>query len=628
MSKYTENFPNLSTYDFDTIMCQLRQVCAADPSGLINVQFLSRPTTAKDIALLLHITYELFQSQVELQKQFVELYTFVKDFFENLDLQEEVNNKLEEMYQSGELSSLLANLRVYNFYGKNVPEDDAFSFIQNVFNNNDIIIFDGRTYNVSIPENDSGLVVENKTIIGNGTTLVMNKNNFERQQFLLIKDNTHILNLNLIGDRETHEFISDSTNEWGRGFVVRGKNVSLKFCTATYFTGDCFNIYDSENVVIEMCNGSFCRRNGISCGNNKNVVISNVNLDSIGTATSNAGTLPKMGIDIEPNEIPLTDTYVIKNCNITNCPGGAIGVQERANETCVIDVKIDSVKSTNCPSFLTTALFVRENENNRGNIEVNNCYSEFIGNWCFYLDRFFITKISNSEFKATGLSTACIRGSYDIYINNVKCEMDTFAQGDKTPFILILNEREDINLLKNVQVNNFESTGHYCSCVLAPYTGGSFNKVENSFINNCKCIFTGPNLGVFPEVVGVECNENYKVSKISSVPGNFIKINGAIQDIEIGDNKYIKQSSKINVSTLDAIYNNGWEFHNYDSFVILYIDDTYYCRIAKNEIIIPKQFIEQFKPLFKYGYFYLSQAEESTPDIYIINDSGNVQKIN
>ena len=109
MSKYTENFPNLSTYDFDTIMCQLKQVCGADPSGLINAQFLSRPTTAKDIALLLYITYQLFQSQVELQKQFVELYKFVKDFFENLDLQEEVNKWLDEKLTDGSLESILTN---------------------------------------------------------------------------------------------------------------------------------------------------------------------------------------------------------------------------------------------------------------------------------------------------------------------------------------------------------------------------------------------------------------------------------------------------------------------------------------------------------------------------------------
>lgn len=113
MSKYTENFPNLSTYDFDTIMCQLKQVCGADPSGLINAQFLSRPTTAKDIALLLHITYELFQSQVELQKQFVELYNFLKDYVDNLDIQKYVNEWLDEKLKDGTIEDLL-NSEVLN----------------------------------------------------------------------------------------------------------------------------------------------------------------------------------------------------------------------------------------------------------------------------------------------------------------------------------------------------------------------------------------------------------------------------------------------------------------------------------------------------------------------------------
>lgn len=110
MSKYTENFPNLSTYDFDTIMCQLRQVCGADPSGLINAQFLSRPTTAKDIAQLFYCTYYIMQGSENLQKQYVELYTFVKDFFTNLDLQEEVNNKLDIMIEDGTFENVITPL--------------------------------------------------------------------------------------------------------------------------------------------------------------------------------------------------------------------------------------------------------------------------------------------------------------------------------------------------------------------------------------------------------------------------------------------------------------------------------------------------------------------------------------
>ena len=146
MSKYTENFPNLSTYDFDTIMCQLKQVCGADQSGMINAQFLSRPTTAKDIALLLHITYELFQTQVELQKQFIELYTFVKDFFENLDLQEEVNNKLDEMLEDGTFEKIFPNFNLINqlclWYPFIYTEQYDFSTLEGITGENVLMNWD------------------------------------------------------------------------------------------------------------------------------------------------------------------------------------------------------------------------------------------------------------------------------------------------------------------------------------------------------------------------------------------------------------------------------------------------------------------------------------------------------
>lgn len=130
MSDYTKDFPKLSTYNFDTILCQLQQVCGADTSGLISAQFKSRPTTAKDIALLLHITYELFQAQKSLQTQFAELYNFVKDFFSNLDLQEEVNNWLEQAYNSGKILELISELtlgyltpEMYGAKGDGVTDD-------------------------------------------------------------------------------------------------------------------------------------------------------------------------------------------------------------------------------------------------------------------------------------------------------------------------------------------------------------------------------------------------------------------------------------------------------------------------------------------------------------------------
>ena len=56
----------------------------------------------------------------ELQAKYIELKSYVNNYFENLDVQEEINNKLDDMAESGELADIiaqylsLAGLLVYN----------------------------------------------------------------------------------------------------------------------------------------------------------------------------------------------------------------------------------------------------------------------------------------------------------------------------------------------------------------------------------------------------------------------------------------------------------------------------------------------------------------------------------
>ena len=48
-------------------------------------------------------------SQNEVIEKFNELKSFVDNYFENLDVQEEINNKLDEMVESGYFDNLLYN---------------------------------------------------------------------------------------------------------------------------------------------------------------------------------------------------------------------------------------------------------------------------------------------------------------------------------------------------------------------------------------------------------------------------------------------------------------------------------------------------------------------------------------
>ena len=49
------------------------------------------------------------EAVAELQAKFVELKTYVDTYFDNLDVQEEVNNKLDEMAESGQLADIIAD---------------------------------------------------------------------------------------------------------------------------------------------------------------------------------------------------------------------------------------------------------------------------------------------------------------------------------------------------------------------------------------------------------------------------------------------------------------------------------------------------------------------------------------
>lgn len=75
----------------------------------------------------------------QLEQNFITLYNYVKDYFDNLDVQEEINNKLDEMVQDGTFGLYLSNYIPYvtpeMFGAKGDGINDDTSAIINALNN-------------------------------------------------------------------------------------------------------------------------------------------------------------------------------------------------------------------------------------------------------------------------------------------------------------------------------------------------------------------------------------------------------------------------------------------------------------------------------------------------------------
>ena len=97
------DFPNLP--DFGQMITQACEVVASVRG--IPYDFNGTLSLENKFVVLFKTVKEMFEAQDELVKSYKALYDFVNQFFTNLDLQAEVNKKIEEMKDSGELLNLM-----------------------------------------------------------------------------------------------------------------------------------------------------------------------------------------------------------------------------------------------------------------------------------------------------------------------------------------------------------------------------------------------------------------------------------------------------------------------------------------------------------------------------------------
>lgn len=91
------------------IFCDLKKWCTSY-NGYINEAYFNSLTISEQVSCLFWIIKEYLEKSSEIIDGFNDLYTFVNNYFKNLDVQEEINNKINEMIDNGDLQEIFSNM--------------------------------------------------------------------------------------------------------------------------------------------------------------------------------------------------------------------------------------------------------------------------------------------------------------------------------------------------------------------------------------------------------------------------------------------------------------------------------------------------------------------------------------
>lgn len=151
------------------------------------------------------------------------------------------------------------------------------------------------------------------------------------------RTNVEIAGGRLIGDRETHGYISTSTSEWNHGIQILGcVGVTIRDLYVTKCAGDGITVGGNANdVVITNVVSTGNRRQGLSLTQCFNIKV----YDSEFSYTN--GTSPECGIDIEP-DLPGTAYDIwIENCRLNNNAKYGMNIYKRSSNVTVTSCMVE-----------------------------------------------------------------------------------------------------------------------------------------------------------------------------------------------------------------------------------------------------------------------------------------------
>lgn len=96
----------INTSDMKNIVNELNTWCM-NYRGFVNQIFSNQTTMEEKVTQLFWIVKHVCESQVDVMEHYNSLYQYVVNYFKNLNLQEEVNKKINDMFETGELAQII-----------------------------------------------------------------------------------------------------------------------------------------------------------------------------------------------------------------------------------------------------------------------------------------------------------------------------------------------------------------------------------------------------------------------------------------------------------------------------------------------------------------------------------------
>lgn len=236
----------------------------------------------------------------QLEQNFITLYNYVKDYFDDLDVQDEINNKIDNLITTGEFNSFLSGIYTPEMFGakgdgvtddteaiqkalafNNVNISKNYLITENLVLHSNLKVFGGGTITKKSEFNDSYL---NHSIFS-----CINSNNIDINNIVLISNslaisvhgcsNVNITNL-IINSEKYSILISDSEKNESNGITISNikleNDVTIISSDGIHINGGCSNIY--VNNVSGTSGDDFIALNAIEGIRKtiKNIIIDNI----------------------------------------------------------------------------------------------------------------------------------------------------------------------------------------------------------------------------------------------------------------------------------------------------------------------------------------------------------------